>query len=176
MFKKLSPLLILPLILVACEGVTGKKQEEIGPVKDKLDREAERIGKLGGGDGLLNEMLRGRNSGSDGTGIGVNAYIWQASLDTISFMPLASADSFGGIIITDWYAPAGETQTRYKINIYIVGRELRSDALRVTSFKQQLIGADWVDMGDQESVNRQLEDSIFTRARQMRVDAKTVEK
>ncbi len=175
MLKKTALFCVFILALAACEGVTGKKQEEIGPVKDHVDREIERIGKLGGGDGLLNEMMRGRSGAGDGTGIGVNAYLWQASLDTLSFMPLASADSFGGIIITDWYTPQEETQTRYKINVYIVGRELRPDALRVASFKQKLIGNDWMDMGDQAAVNRQLEDAILTRARQMRVDAKTIE-
>ncbi len=37
-----------------------------------------------------------------GSQIGVNSYLWRATLDTISFMPLASADPFGGVIITDW--------------------------------------------------------------------------
>ena len=174
MLKNLILSFLPTVLLMACTGFTPNKQE-LGPVKDDLDRRAEEMGKLGGGDGLLNEMLRGRQDSGGGTGIGVNAYLWQASLDTLSFMPLASADSFGGIIITDWYSPPETPQNRYKVTIYIIGRELRSDALRITSFKQRLTGNDWIDIGDQTRVNRQLEDAILTRARQMRMDARTIE-
>lgn len=174
MLHKISLFFVSVLFLTACEGFTPNKQE-LGPVKDDLDRRAEAMGKLGGGDGLLNQMLRGSKNTGGGTGIGVNAYLWQASLDSLSFMPLTSADSFGGIIITDWYSPPEDTQTRYKVTVYIIGRELRPDALRIASFKQRLRGNDWIDLGDQSSINRQLEDTILTRARQMRVDARAIE-
>ncbi|NQY81761.1 MAG: DUF3576 domain-containing protein [Alphaproteobacteria bacterium] len=174
MFVKFPPILLVSIfVFAACSGKI--EAPEIGPEKDKVQREIDATGKLGDGDGLLNELIRGRSGdGGVGTGIGVNAYLWQASLDTLSFMPLANADSFGGIIITDWYTPDPSTQTRYKVNVYIVGRELRSDTLRVVSFKQKYAGNNWLDVGDNKVVNNQLENAILTRARQMRINANAV--
>src|SRR3546814_10825095 len=74
-------------------------------------------------------------SGGD-SGIGVNSYLWRASLDTVSFMPLASADPFGGVIITDWYSPPQATNERFQINVYILGRDLRADGVRAAIFRQ----------------------------------------
>src|SRR5262249_17984473 len=82
--------------------------------------------KKGGGDA---------NQGGP-TGVGVNSYLWRATLDTVSFMPLASADPFGGVIITDWYTPPEASDERLKVNIVILGRELRADGVRATVFRQ----------------------------------------
>ena len=78
-------------------------------------------------------------------GIGVNAFLWRGALDTISFMPLASADPFGGVIITDWYTPPGTSGERFKATIYILSRDLRSDGLRVNIYRQVLQNGQWVD-------------------------------
>jgi hypothetical protein len=81
-----------------------------------------------------------------GPGLGVNSYLWRASLDTISFMPLSSADPFGGVIITDWYAPPETPSERFKMNIFILGRELRADGLRVAVFRQNRVAdGRWAD-------------------------------
>ncbi|MEX2648867.1 MAG: DUF3576 domain-containing protein [Alphaproteobacteria bacterium] len=107
-----------------------------------------------------------------GTGIGVNFYLWRASLDTISFMPLASADPFGGIIITDWYATPGAPDERYKLTVYILSRELRADGLRVSVFRQRRDGTGaWIDTPVDPATATALEDTILTRARQMRIAA-----
>ncbi|MCG8360632.1 MAG: DUF3576 domain-containing protein, partial [Kiloniellales bacterium] len=86
----------------------------------------------GGGDGPLEQ-----GEGGAGAGIGVNSYLWRASLDTISFMPLASADPFGGVIITDWYSPPEAANERFKVNVYILGRDLRADGIRAAVFRQE---------------------------------------
>ncbi len=114
-------------------------------------------------------VLEGGNTGA--TGAGINAYLWRASLDTISFMPLASADPFGGIIITDWYAPPESPSERFKLTVYILGRDLRADGLRVAAFRQvqQPDGA-WVDAEVDPKTVIQLEDNILTRARQIRIN------
>ena len=76
----------------------------------------------------------------------MNAFLWRASLDTIAFMPLASADPFGGVIITDWYAPPETPDERFKVNIYILGRILRADGLKVSVFRQTRdAGGQWRD-------------------------------
>ena len=86
------------------------------------------------------------NGAGGGGALGVNAYLWRGALDTLSFMPLASADPFGGVIITDWYTPASSSGERFKATAYILGRELRSDGVRVTIFRQVLQNGQWVEL------------------------------
>jgi len=109
-------------------------------------------------------------AGTAGPGIGVNSFLWRASLDTISFMPLSSADPFGGVIITDWYAPPEVRRERFKVNVYILGRDLRADGLRASVFRQRqdLLG-NWVDAEVDQQTPTDLEDAILTRARQLRI-------
>lgn len=105
----------------------------------------------------------------DNSGIGVNGFLWRASLDTVSFMPLASADPFGGVILTDWYSPPESPAERYKLNVFILDKQLRSDAVQVKVFKQTQKGGGWKDTAVSDDMGRKIEDSILTRARQMRV-------
>ena len=109
------------------------------------------------------------DEGGSGSGIGVNSYLWRASLDTISFMPLASADPFGGVIITDWYTPPSAPDERFKVNIYILGRALRADGIRASVFRQQMQSGSWVDAPVALNTSTDLENAILTRARQMRL-------
>ncbi len=106
----------------------------------------------------------------ENSGIGVNSYLWRASLDTISFMPLASADPFGGVIITDWYTPPEVSDERFKVTVYILGRDLRADGVRAAVFRQRH-GADgrWIDVTVGKKTATDLEDTILTRARQLRM-------
>ena len=109
-------------------------------------------------------------SGPGGPPIGVNSYLWRASLDTISFMPLTSADPFGGVIITDWYSPDEVREERFKVNIYILGRDLRADGIRAAVFRQRQDPFDgWVDAEVSESTATDLENAILTRARELRI-------
>ena len=121
-----------------------------------------------GKDGL--KIFGGRDDDDNGgNGISVNSYLWRASLDTVSFMPLASADPFGGVILTDWYTAPESPNERFKINAFILGKQLRSDGVRVRIFKQEHKGGAWRDVAAGDSTARQLEDTILTRARQLRV-------
>ena len=106
-----------------------------------------------------------------GTGVAVNAYLWRASLDTINFIPLVSADPFGGVIITDWYTPAETLNERMKVQVTILDRELRADGVRVAVFKQQTsrTGGTWVDAQVDPRTNIDIENAILTRARQLRI-------
>lgn len=119
---------------------------------------------IGGGDA---PPVPGEGTGN---GIGVNSFLWRASLDTMSFMPLASADPFGGVIITDWYTPPEARAERFKVTVYILGRELRADGLRTSVFRQ-LQGAEgkWVDAGVEPQTGADLENAILVRARQLRI-------
>jgi hypothetical protein len=106
---------------------------------------------------------------ADGRSIGVNSFLWRASLDTISFMPVSSADPFGGVIITDWYSASEAPNERFKLNVYILGRALRADGVRVAVFRQVLDSTSgWRDIGLSDVTATKIEDSILTRARQLR--------
>ncbi|WP_439817926.1 DUF3576 domain-containing protein [Zavarzinia sp. CC-PAN008] len=113
------------------------------------------------------------NSGSaaPGQGIGVNGFLWRASLDTLAFMPLASADPFGGVIITDWYSSQEAPQERFKATVYILDRSLRADGIKVSVFRQQLTPQNtWVDTPVSAETGTKLENAILTRARQLRIE------
>ncbi|GAB3123180.1 DUF3576 domain-containing protein [Novispirillum itersonii] len=128
------------------------------------------------GKGGLNILGGDKNAdqsdgGGSGNGINVNAFLWRASLDTISFMPLSSADPFGGVIITDWYSTPETPQERFKVNVFILGRALRSDGVKVSVFRQAVDPSSgrWADTPVNASVATEMENAILTRARQMRV-------
>lgn len=122
------------------------------------------------GDGGLN-LFGGEKKKSEeaGTGLGVNAFLWRATLDTLSFMPLASADPFGGVIITDWYAPPESPTERFKMSVFIMDRTLRADGVHVSVFRQvQNSGGDWADSTVEPKTAVDMENAILTRAREMR--------
>ena len=105
-------------------------------------------------------------------GIGVNAYLWRASLETIDFMPLTQADPFGGVIITDWYSPPETPGERFKINVYILDTVLRADGVKVAVFRQtDGTDAGWVDAAVDANTATAIEDNILTRARELRIAA-----
>jgi hypothetical protein len=119
-------------------------------------------------DGLLGNPLLGGSRSDDG--IAVNSYLWRASLDTVSFLPLSTADPFGGVIITDWYSPPESPGERFKVTVYILDRELRADGLRVTVFRQKReTPGGWIEAPVDKKLNRDLENAILKRARQMRI-------
>jgi len=105
------------------------------------------------------------------TTIGVNSYLWRASLDALSFMPLLQADSSGGVIITDWYANPANPNERMKVTVSILDRDLRADALRVAASRQVAQGGTWVDAPVQAATVQKLEEIILTRARDLRRSA-----
>lgn len=102
------------------------------------------------------------------TTIGVNAYLWRASLDTIGFMPLAQVDSNGGVIITDWYATPQSPNERVKVTIAILDTELRSNAIKVTAIRQTLASSGWIDAPVRAGTVQRLEETILSRARDLR--------
>lgn len=122
----------------------------------------------GGGN---DERLRADVAASQVTSIGVNAYLWRASLETLSFAPLAQTDSAGGVIVTDWYANPSAPNERVKISVAILDQDLRADALRVGATRQVLTNGNWVDAPVQAATVQRLEDIILTEARDLRRSA-----
>src|SRR5690606_21861221 len=112
-----------------------------------------------GDDGLL--LLGSRTEtprAGAGARTGSNGYRWRAAIDTLNFLPLASADPFGGVIITDWYAPPETPNERFKVNLLILGSDLRADGVRATVFRQVRDGDTWVDAPASETSGREIED------------------
>jgi hypothetical protein len=108
-------------------------------------------------------------SGSSRMTLGVNSFLWHASLDTLSFLPLQSADPFGGVIISDWYVAPTAPNERLKVTVYIMDRALRADGLKVVVFRQVRGANGWSDAEPSADTAHKLEDAILTRARELRL-------
>lgn len=125
------------------------------------------LGACGGG----NERPEADLAAAQITQIGVNSYLWRASLETLSFMPLTQADSAGGVIVTDWYANPEQPNERVKVSVLILDQDLRADALRVAASRQVMQNGAWVEAPVQASTVQRLEDIILTKARDLRRSA-----
>jgi hypothetical protein len=160
-------------LLAGCADARVQKPEEY--VSDQQGRIREQYGTVhGDSEGFVLFSTRGGNEtnqggGGAGPGIAVNSYLWRASLETIDFMPLAQADPFGGVIITDWYSPPETPNERFKLNVYILGQALRADGVKVTVFQQTSDETGWQDAPVDPKIATDIEDSILTRARELRV-------
>ncbi len=113
----------------------------------------------------------GGGGASNGAQIQVNAYLWRASLDTLAFMPLVSADPFGGVIITDWYTPPATPGERFKADAYILSKTMTANAVQVSVFHQVQQGGTWVDAPADPAVASGLEDRILAQAADLQAEA-----
>lgn len=153
----LSPLLAITLLATACSGL------EIIPDAG-IEKPVSVI--TGKRDGIkLSDFNKKETSGID---MPVNALLWRAALDIVSIVPLDDVDTFGGSIITEWHQSAGNPDERLKLSVFVQGRELRSDAVKVQTYIQKRSGNDWVDSGSDKELATKLEGLILTRARELR--------
>jgi hypothetical protein len=139
-------------------GATASANTTAPTEEDKID-----FGHLFGGGG------KKQSANTEQAGIGVNAYLWRASLDTISFMPLTSADPWGGVIITDWYANPQTPDEHFKVTVFILDSRLRADALNVSIQKEVRAGDRWVPADVSQQTQLDIENAILTRARELRL-------
>ena len=125
---------------------------------------------LGGAFGASDEdeARRADLAASQTTTIGVNAYLWRAALETLSFAPLAQSDSNGGVIVTEWYSNPNNPAERVKVTATILDSDLRADALRVTASRQTLQNGQWLEAPVTAATVQRLEEIILTRARDLR--------
>lgn len=162
-------MLVTLTTITACAGIESEERFPTGAQRDGLDGNdiyAEKES-IFGGEGL--NILGGGNDTPSTDAITVNSHLWRASLDTISFMPLTSVDPFGGVILTDWYSAPNTPNERYKLNVFVIGSQLRSDAIKVSAFQQRKSRDKWIDKTVDASIATKIEDTILTRARQIRV-------
>ncbi len=118
-----------------------------------------------------NDRPKADLAASQVTTIGVNAYLWRAALETVSFAPLLQSDSNGGVIVTDWYANPRNPNERVKVTVSILDQDLRADAVRVAASRQVAQAGQWVDAPVQAATVQRLEDIILTKARELRRQA-----
>ena len=176
LIRKLTPPLLVTLVTISLAACGGSKSEypttdgtgRTVPAPDSGD-DRDRGSLLSGGFGLFG----GDDDEDDrNAGIGVNSYLWRATLDTLSFMPLQSADPFGGVVISDWYEDPVAPGERFKITVYILDQRLRADGLKVAVFRQQNTNRrGWADVPVNPNTAIDIENAILTRARQLRIDS-----
>jgi hypothetical protein len=163
---RITALLLASLLLVACSNVkpVTEVEEDEGPVSILT-------GKTGG----LKWSDLTKSLDDKSTGMPVNAILWRAALDIISLIPIADVDTFGGTIVSDWYSLPDKPDERIKITIFISGRELRSDAMRITVHVQSRDGTDgsWGGGVRDDEFARRLEDLVLNRAREIRAETIT---
>ena len=162
--------LVAAFVLTACGGVReGDYYPEDVPGTDQTEMRTEGTpqeqGLLGGALSLGG--LTGNRQPS--SGLGVNSFLWRATLDTLSFMPLTSADPVGGVVITDWHANPQVPNERFKLTVYILDKRLRADGVRVSVFRQEKVGSQWQDAAANVATAAQLENQILRRARELKV-------
>ncbi|MES1203742.1 MAG: DUF3576 domain-containing protein [Pseudomonadota bacterium] len=131
------------------------------------DRAAGQPGRESGG-GFLGIGKKSK-AGDAGAQIGVNSFLWRATLETLSFMPLASADQIGGVVTTDWYANPEASRERFKATVYILDTRLRADGIKVAINRQTLAANGWTDAPSDPEVAIQIENQILVRARELRM-------
>jgi len=167
MFIKLFSFLCLLILTLPVFSKDSDKAPRLGsePRGSRERREDKTKGHL-----LAEPLFTTKKKKNETTGIGVNSYLWKASLETISFLPKKSTDPFGGLLITDWYSPPETPMERLKIEIIIIGRSLQTEALKVSIFREKRSSqGQWVSASVDPSTILKFEETILTRARELKV-------
>ena len=148
--------------------------------KDLAMRDAETRLQTGGGllgkggisiSGILGGNDQENKPSTGMVAMSVNPFLWRASLETINFMPLSSADQIGGTIITDWYSTTGNEKERCKLNIFITGVNLKTENLRVVSFCQEFKDPVWVNKEIEKENNIKIENAILNKAKKLKLQS-----
>lgn len=170
--KKQVLLSLLAVSMAAC-GANVERADVNPTPHDTYKGEGLFSGKSGN---LLNafEDSKGIGGVQGSTALPVNVYLWHASLDAISFMPLASASSTDGVLITDWYTNPNKTSERVKVNVYVLGKDFNAQNLKVSVFKQQKKSGGWIDTPADTETAAQLEETILTNARALKIKAQSL--
>ena len=162
---RLTALVLSGILFAGCSNFQPAQPQE----------EKEPVSFLTGKTGGIKLSDLGDLNKSDAGALPVNAILWRASLEITALLPIADVDTFGGTIITDWYSLPDKANERIKITVFVVDRELRSDAIRVTVHVQNRDGTDgsWGTSFRDKDLARRLEDLILSRAREIRSEILT---
>ncbi len=136
----------------------------------ELEREMDDMGSLVGGEGLVFRPGKEKSTATRSTTdkmSNINKHLYEAAIDVLKFAPLASADSKGGTIITEWYSPKDQKDTQFKVNVYIKDSLITPEALDVVAFQRKKINGTWADQHDSSPISSTLEDKILRKAREL---------
>ena len=151
-----------------------------GTNKELALRDAETRLQSGGGlfgkggmslGGIISGNKEEQNMSAGTIAMSVNPFLWRATLETIDFMPLSSADQIGGTIITDWYSTSGNEKERCKLNIFITGINLKTENLKVVSFCQEFKNPTWVNKETEKENNIKIENAILNKAKKLKLQS-----
>jgi hypothetical protein len=135
--------------------------------KSKMEQEMDEMGSLLDGEGLVFRPGRTKSTTTKAKIGNVNKYLYQAAIDVLDFVPLASADSNSGVIVTEWYNPKGQRKTQFKINVYIKGDVISSEAIDVKAYERNKVNGKWEADYKESTIGGILEDKILRKARTM---------
>jgi len=172
-FLKLSILVVFVLVnSTSCSALKPEARKNGYPVDKETERRMKR-GKLTGEGGLklFSSGTSDKQGSGAGSGVGVNTFLWRASLETLDFLPFSTIDPHGGVILTEWYEDPSSKGERIKLNVLVLGTVLRVDALKITIFKQTRDKkGEWANSPVSADTARELEDKILTKARELRIE------
>ena len=161
--------LVALCLLPSCSLLPKGDADTSYPKTDK-DQRNDRRGKITGDEGMTVGGASDKEKEAGKNPLGVNSFLWRATLDTLSFLPISAADPFGGTVLTDWYEDPDAPGERYKVNVLILDRQLRADSLKISTFRQKKEkNGQWSDAPTDAKLGRKLEDTVLTRARELRV-------
>ena len=164
MYKKI---LIIPLIILLSNCSSNNS-----PVRNPVTGKESKPGLLSkdGEKGVnLTELFSEKNN-SSGI-ININAFLWRASLNILSIAPLISTDALGGTIISDWYINKNIKNQRFKITVFILSRELRSDGIKVKVHIQNFKNNVWSETIADKDLANKIEENILNEARNIRINS-----
>lgn len=167
-FMKRRINLLCSIILIICSPLVFAKDNY--PERE-VDAKWDEVGSLTGNEGLVFRPGKVKNESTKASGCAVNKYLWQASIKTLSFAPLASVDSNGGVIITEWYSPNAKQNYRFKINIFIKDDVIHPDAIEVKIFEETFKNNRWTPSMQTSNLAFVLEDKILRKARALYINA-----
>ena len=158
---------LIPFISLCLFNACVKDRQDI-MTQHEQPSDVNGVSVLTGKSGGTSVLDFGKSSSDSSVGLPVNALLWRAALDVASFVPLDDVDTLGGSIVTEWYVPENQPNKRLKLAVFVLGRELRSDAIQVRTYVQSREGNSWTNTGRDTNLGRKLEDLILTRARELR--------
>ncbi len=135
--------------------------------QSQVEREMDEMGSLLGGEGIIFRPGKERSNATKAKIGNVNKYLFQASIEILKFAPLASADSKGGTIITEWYTPKDQKNTQFKVTVYIKDDLITPEGLEVIAFERKKVDGKWSQDHQSSPIAKVLEDKIIRKARDL---------
>lgn len=170
-----SILLCIIAYLSCTTNITSVVAKNADYPKTIDEKRADEIGSVLGGEGIIFSPTKIKNESTKALIGSVNKYLWQSSIEILNFVPLASVDSNGGVIITEWYSPKHDPQSSFKINVLIKDTIIGPDAIEVKVFVKSLKNGHWIQSDQKSNLDSILEDKILRRARELYIGSERKE-